>query len=155
MLSESRERYMSLLWGTHQDCTNCLKKNQTQSIWCYTSSPWATEKLSLLCIVKRHVTAEVTCHSWKAYGIPFIFLWGMLCNAVTPTAKYHHRSHTLIKHIVLLGYLQLQQPWKGWETGGGKNIHMSLLFRSHIWWINCVWHVNFQQKVAYFTLLFC
>lgn len=100
----------------------------------------------------RHMTAEVPYHSWKACGIPFISLWGMLCNAVIPTAKYHHRSHALIKHIVLLGYLQLQQPWKGWETEGGKNIHMSVLFRSHIWWISCIWHVNFQQKVAYFTL---
>lgn len=127
-------------------------KKKKKSICFHTSSYLGYWKTVTPTYLQKHTTAEVTCHSWKAYGIPFISLSGMLCNAVIPTAKYHHRVHTLIKHIVLLGYLQLQQPWKGWETGGGKNIHMSVLFRSHIWWISCVWHVNFQQKVAYFTL---
>lgn len=110
---ESKDRFMSLVWKTHQEHTKRLNKNQDQDICWYATCFLGYWKAVALCVSQRHTTAEVACHSWKAYDIPFISLRGILCNAATLTAKYHHRSHTSIKHIALLGYLQLKQPWKG------------------------------------------
>lgn len=130
-------------------------ESKTEYLLLHIILPGLLKNCQLLCIFKRHMTAEVTCHSWKAYGIPFILLWGMLCNAVIPTAKYHHGPHILIEHIMLLGCLQLQSHEKAEKQGEGR-ISICLYFLGHTYGGLAVFGMwTFSRRLLISHLLLC
>lgn len=128
-------------------------ESKTEYLLLHIILPGLLKNCQLLCISKETrgvCRGDMSQLKSLWYSFHFTLRHAMQCS--NPNCKIPSRTPYIDRAYSVTGLLTIAEPWKGWETGGGKNIHMSVLFRSHIWWISCVWHVNFQQKVAYFTL---